>query len=159
MIKFFRKIRFKLMSQNQTSRYLKYAIGEIILVVIGILIALQLNNCNENRKNKDIEVQYLDRLEEETKWNIQQLNYNASLYLDSSNQLNTIIEYVEKGTQDSTKFNIDRVNYIHPWITKSSTYNELVSTGDLKIISDVHLRDLLDEANSFAYFAKQQLQN
>lgn len=49
MIKFFRKIRYKLMSGNKTSKYLKYAIGEIILVVIGILIALQLNNLNDRR--------------------------------------------------------------------------------------------------------------
>ena len=50
MIKFFRKIRYDLMEKNKTGKYLKYAIGEIILVVIGILIALQLNNWNENRK-------------------------------------------------------------------------------------------------------------
>ena len=51
MIKFFRKIRYNLMEQNKTGKYLKYAIGEIILVVIGILIALQINNWNENRKS------------------------------------------------------------------------------------------------------------
>ncbi len=50
MIKFFRRIRYNLMEQNKTGRYLKYAVGEIILVVIGILIALQINNWNEERK-------------------------------------------------------------------------------------------------------------
>ena len=50
MIKFFRRIRQKLLSENKFSKYLFYAIGEIILVVIGILIALQINNWNENRK-------------------------------------------------------------------------------------------------------------
>jgi len=50
MIKFFRKIRYDLMEKNKTGKYLKYAIGEIILVVIGILIALSINNWNENRK-------------------------------------------------------------------------------------------------------------
>ena len=50
MIKFFRKIRQKLLSENKFSKYLIYAIGEIILVVIGILIALQINNWNEGRK-------------------------------------------------------------------------------------------------------------
>ena len=49
MIKFFRKIRYDLM-ENKTEKYFKYAIGEIILVVFGILIALQINNWNENRK-------------------------------------------------------------------------------------------------------------
>ena len=53
MIKFFRKIRQKLLSENKFSKYLVYAIGEIVLVVIGILIALQINNWNENRKNEE----------------------------------------------------------------------------------------------------------
>lgn len=52
MIKFFRKIRYDLMEKNKTGKYIKYAIGEILLVVIGILIALQINNWNEERKFK-----------------------------------------------------------------------------------------------------------
>ena len=52
MIKFFRQIRYQFMSENKTGKYFKYAIGEIILVVIGILIALQINTWNENRKVK-----------------------------------------------------------------------------------------------------------
>ena len=52
MIKFFRKIRYNLMSENKTSKYFKYAIGEILLVMIGILLALQVNNWNEVRKSK-----------------------------------------------------------------------------------------------------------
>jgi len=50
MIKFFRKIRQNLLMENKTGKYFKYAIGEIVLVVIGILIALQINNWNEGRK-------------------------------------------------------------------------------------------------------------
>jgi len=52
MIKFFRNLRQTLIMENKTSRYLKYAIGEIVLVVVGILIALQINNWNENRKEQ-----------------------------------------------------------------------------------------------------------
>ena len=55
MIKFFRKIRYNLMSENKTGKYLKYAIGEIVLVVIGILIALQINSWNQQRINKQNE--------------------------------------------------------------------------------------------------------
>lgn len=50
MLHFFRRLRKRFLSQNQTARYLKYAIGEIVLVVIGILIALQINNWNEEKK-------------------------------------------------------------------------------------------------------------
>jgi len=60
MIKFFQKIRYGLMSENKTARYLKYALGEIFLVMIGILLALQVNNWNEDRKN---------RIEEQTLYN------------------------------------------------------------------------------------------
>ena len=62
MIKFFRKIRQKLLSENKFSKYLIYAIGEIVLVVIGILIALQINNWNEERKNSDFETQILKEI-------------------------------------------------------------------------------------------------
>ena len=66
MIKFFRRIRYDLMEKNKTGKYLKYAIGEIVLVVIGILIALQINNWNENqkleKKTQDYYVQLLDDL-------------------------------------------------------------------------------------------------
>ena len=50
MIKFFRKIRQNLLMENKTRKYFKYAIGEIVLVMIGILLALQINNWNEKRK-------------------------------------------------------------------------------------------------------------
>ena len=62
MIKFFRKIRYDLMEKNKTGKYLKYAVGEIVLVVIGILIALSINNWNEDRKTANSEIEYLIRL-------------------------------------------------------------------------------------------------
>ncbi|MEM6516972.1 MAG: DUF6090 family protein, partial [Bacteroidota bacterium] len=55
MIKFFRNIRKTLLTENRFNKYLLYAIGEIVLVVIGILIALQINNWNENRKDNNVE--------------------------------------------------------------------------------------------------------
>ncbi|MDH7914452.1 DUF6090 family protein [Winogradskyella sp. SYSU M77433] len=62
MIKFFRNIRKKLLNEGKTSKYFKYAIGEIILVVIGILIALQINNWNEKRKQTELGYQYLTEM-------------------------------------------------------------------------------------------------
>ncbi len=59
MIKLFRHIRQSLIMENKTSKYLKYAIGEIVLVVFGILIALQINNWNEDRKLKNEELKIL----------------------------------------------------------------------------------------------------
>ncbi|WP_411767079.1 DUF6090 family protein [Winogradskyella sp. A3E31] len=65
MIKFFRQIRYNLMETGKTGKYLKYAIGEIILVVIGILIALQINNWNENQKKSAYQKNQLSNLRTE----------------------------------------------------------------------------------------------
>ena len=67
MIKFFRKIRQKLLSENKFSKYLLYAIGEIILVVIGILIALYINKLNTKRKDSIILNGYLNNIAENIK--------------------------------------------------------------------------------------------
>ena len=56
MIKFFRHIRKSLLMENKTSKYIKYAIGEIVLVVIGILIALQVNNWNNNQQLEKVQI-------------------------------------------------------------------------------------------------------
>jgi len=67
MIKFFRHIRKSLLMENKTSKYFKYAIGEIVLVVIGILIALQINNWNEESKNKTFELKMLSEVKKRVK--------------------------------------------------------------------------------------------
>jgi len=63
MIKFFRKIRYNLMSENKTGKYFKYAIGEILLVMVGILLALQVNNWNEWKKDRKKEQKILFQIE------------------------------------------------------------------------------------------------
>ena len=62
MLRFFRTLRQRLLTENKFSKYLLYAIGEILLVVIGILIALQVNNWNEERNRTNTEIEYLKRL-------------------------------------------------------------------------------------------------
>jgi hypothetical protein len=146
------------MKKNKTGKYLKYAVGEIVLVVIGILIALQINNWNENQKKTLLENQYLTRLKEEAKWNIQQIETSKKLYLQSSKELNVVINKIENNSQDSSK-TIVRPNYIHPWQLKTDTYDELVSTGTLNNITDLKLRDLLNQAESFSNFSDKQLEN
>ena len=77
MIKFFRKMRLRLLSKNKYSKFLIYAIGEIILVVIGILIALQINNWNENTKSLKIEKTYYCKIAEDLQVDIR--NIDSSL--------------------------------------------------------------------------------
>lgn len=75
MIKFFRHIRKSLLEQNKMGKYFKYAIGEIILVVIGILIALGINNWNEKRKNKNEEKITLIKINENLTTDLSQFLY------------------------------------------------------------------------------------
>ncbi len=66
MIKFFRRIRKRLLTENKFSKYLLYAIGEIALVMIGILLALQVNNWNEERKERHVELDILRQIKKTT---------------------------------------------------------------------------------------------
>ena len=65
MLKFFRRIRQKLIAEGKLKRYIIYAIGEIVLVVVGILIALQVNNWNEFRKSKKKEISIYKEIQSE----------------------------------------------------------------------------------------------
>ena len=78
MIKFFRHIRQTLIMENKTSKYFKYAIGEIILVVIGILIALQINNWNQTRQEKQQSLEICEGLKDETQRNISNLKIDIN---------------------------------------------------------------------------------
>ena len=80
MIKFFRKIRQNLLSEGKTGKYFKYAIGEIILVVIGILIALSINNWNESRKTRLQDFEFLNNLKVELSIDITALTAKISEY-------------------------------------------------------------------------------
>jgi len=80
MIKFFRKIRKNLLSEGKTTKYFKYAIGEIILVVLGILIALQINNWNENRLKQEQLISVYERILTDIDNDTQELTANLDYY-------------------------------------------------------------------------------
>ena len=90
MIKFFRKIRQQLLVENKTGKYFKYAIGEIVLVVIGILIALQINTWNEEREDKIKEKVILEDLLENIERNIVILDTGVE-QLENLNRSSSII--------------------------------------------------------------------
>src|SRR5665811_200014 len=87
MIKFFRKIRQNLLTENKFSKYLIYAIGEIVLVVIGILIALSINNWNENSINKRLETNYLIRISKDLENDYLEFDDAIELAQDRNNRV------------------------------------------------------------------------
>ncbi|NJB72923.1 hypothetical protein GGR42_003421 [Saonia flava] len=113
MIKFFRKIRQKLLTENKFSKYLIYAIGEIILVVIGILIALQINNWNEHKKQKIKEINTLESI-------------NESLKQDKI-QLEGIIPYNDK-IRNSIDFILNHFNEDLPYDNSLDSHFAFTST-------------------------------
>ena len=96
MIKFFRKIRYDLMEKNKTGKYFKYAIGEIILVVIGILIALSINNWNEQRKDRANERDLYQRIIKDLKFDENILNERILYYKKDQFMHNRIYQEAHK---------------------------------------------------------------
>ncbi|RNC87206.1 MAG: hypothetical protein ED556_07230 [Winogradskyella sp.] len=106
MIKFFRKIRQRLLSENKFSKYLIYAIGEIILVVIGILIALAVNNYNEE-KNAEAKVKLVfEELFEELAANISSVRNIASFY-EEKDSLTHLVLNTDLKEQDYRYITLD----------------------------------------------------
>ena len=97
MIKFFRKIRKKLLSENKFSKYLIYAIGEIILVVIGILIALQINEYKTNREIESEEIEFLSYVKQDLSKDLENLKNVASFKKMQFDNCLEIIEYYKHG--------------------------------------------------------------
>ncbi len=136
------------MSGNKTGKYIKYALGEIILVVIGILIALQINNWNENRKDIILEKEYLTRLKSDFVFDQGLLkNYTIDRYESkveslekgkSYNQGNYIIKDILQFLDDIGYGGVfGNVN----WNLNTNTYDELISTGNLRTIKSDSLRN------------------
>ena len=152
MIKFFRKIRQRLLTENKFSKYLIYAIGEIALVMIGILLALQVNNWNQNNQNKKQEKQILTQLLEEYKNNLNQIN---SKILIRDEIITSSIKLLEYSNLNSQLINNDSLNrYLSRTITRPtfdpelSVSNELTNSGKLYLLSNSELRKKISAFSS-----------
>ncbi len=144
MIKFFRQIRQKLILENRMNKYFKYAIGEIILVVIGILIALQINNWNENRKLSLYEYQLLKQLKVDLETNAKDLKLNIQLHKNIINSSNIILRHIENKLpyNDSLKKHFGNTVLWTKFVVNEGAYKTIESKG-LDLISDLKLRDLV----------------
>ena len=128
---------------NKPMKYMRYAIGEIVLVVIGILIALSINNWNEGRKQDTIEIQYLYRLKNDLSTDIKY--YNRRI-LDSENIIDYHIDFIHQLYQKQS--NLDDVKNLFANImwnseqltSQNSTYIELTNSGYLNIFRNQELK-------------------
>ena len=148
MIKFFRNFRQKLIKQNKMSKYFKYAIGEIILVVIGILIALQINNWNEVRKLKVERKQLITSIKEDLFADVLMINNLLERTIEDQKTLQKQSEYIS-----SKSFSIDSLStfvkntnqFYGPFQGfNNNAYNSAKSSGNIEIINTKLKRKLFE---------------
>lgn len=151
MIKFFRNIRKDLLNEGKTIKYLKYAIGEIILVVIGILIALSINNWNEAKKTRTKELSYLTNV----KRDLELTNLEIDQYVSERTQRaiaasNVVEHYNGKPITDWNEFNKHTID-VYTWqkfYPTDNTFQELMNSGNFAIISNDSIKDELLTVNN-----------
>ena len=146
MIKFFRSLRRKLLDGGNLKRYLLYAIGEVILVVIGILIALQLNNWNESRKETVIEVSILKELVSDLNSDLTSLNEDKQLNERAihSNQLVHNFLVNSYAYHDSLDYHFGNIQYNTQFTVNTGGFENLKSRG-FEIISNDSIRKAIIE--------------
>ena len=145
MIKFFRKIRKNLVSENRLTRYLLYAIGEIVLVVIGILIALQINNWNEDNKGKAFEREMLSQIQDNLKKDKAKLiEINASFTKAIASADKILAIGPEDHIPDSLRYWLAYFIQFERFQPITNSYEALKSRG-LDQVSNKELRLLLGE--------------
>ena len=146
MINLFRNIRKKLAAENKVTPYLRYAIGEIVLVVIGILIALQINNWNENRKSKILERKMLFELAKSLEDNCNVMIQDSLLRITWNSSSDIIIKTIEHNLDYSDTLNMHFQNARKPGTNlslSSSGYEGLKNVGFNIITSDELRNDIV----------------
>jgi hypothetical protein len=154
MINFFRKIRQQFFMQDQTGksalpagRYLKYALGEILLVVIGILIALQINNWNELRKLKQQEQLLLVEINNEFKYNKIELESTLLYYNVVRVNLEKIIDLfpidIQQVNIDSLSVWLEASNFSGTYDYSNTSLDKIRNSDSYELISNIELRNLL----------------
>ncbi len=159
MFRFFRKFRQDFIANNQFRKYLKYAVGEIILVVLGILIALQINNWNNHRIESYKIRSYAKLLIEDLERDIQMVGYSRRQAARSVIRLDSLILYV----QDRDIEDISNLDFFclssslgyRPFSWSRATLEEMKGSGSLQYIEDDSLKMKIADYDAFTYHLDQ----
>ena len=148
MIRFFRKIRHQLLAEGSTGRYFKYAFGEILLVMIGILLALQVNNWNIDKTNRIREKKYLTNIVVDLKKDLIRLDYLIKFRTNRLKGDQKLLQQMNgMPVNDFDELTKSVVNTLmeENFIPNNSTFLELSSSGNLNLISNDSIKFLLLE--------------
>lgn len=153
MIKLFRNIRARLIHEGRLTKYLLYAGGEIILVVIGILLALQINSWNQARVNATTEAAYYQRFLDDVLLDEELITQQASATKERLHGANMLIEALQKEDVDMDVIalaigkSVSRSDFgLNPTQT---TFEDIKSSGNIQLIKDLKLRKQLDDYYAF----------
>lgn len=148
MLKYFRKIRQQLLSENRISRYLLYAIGEIVLVVIGILLALQINSWNQDAQNRKTEKEYYQRLLADVLLDEELIATQIEFTKERLEGANVLLRELQRGNEnmeDIASAILRCVSMSNYGITPTqTTFEDIKSSGNIRILKDLDLRKELD---------------
>lgn len=140
MIKFFRKIREELLLRKQLNKYFAYALGEVILVMIGILLALYISNWNNNRKENEKERWYLINIIEDLEYQkvlLKDMKEHNVLTINTSKQiLKEYIKYKSFKNVDSLNQRLNSLLFSYNFPNINNTYTELISSGQFGLIKN-----------------------
>ena len=147
MFRFFRKLRENLLAKNRASQYMLYALGEIVLVVIGILIALQINTWNEERQNRQQEKGIVSTLKQEFHTNRLILN-EVLIRLEKTRKANIILmDLFGRPEDEIASFNTDSLIFesleYTRFVPSQNSLEDLIQSGKLQLISNDSLKNLL----------------
>jgi len=140
MINFFRKIRRKLADDNKPIKYMRYAMGEIVLVMVGILLALQVNNWNEERKQNNNGLNVLIKLKKEFIENQNLLKGIIPLHKRTEYSNNRLLELIgpipTEKKLDSLGYYVNDLIFIPKYTPNKSVLNSVIASGDINYIEN-----------------------
>ena len=152
MLSSLRKIRGDLLAQPKTKKFLLYAVGEVLLVTAGILIALQINNWNEERKDSVREYAYLEQLYADSETNASRIAQVAEHHAKLAEDLMFAVSVVKRGKLaadevERFKWAILRMYQFYPPFVTTGGYDSLIASGDFAILQDQELKTSLAKAH------------
>ena len=145
MIKFFRQYRRILLNEGKTPKYFKYAIGEIVLVVIGILIALQINNWNQEHQQKNEELKQLKALKLEFEKNAITFDSITTHHTENEDATLRLINATKSYTIEVFDSLYLKTVYNYNFDPSKGIYNSLINSGNIELISNQTLKYKLAE--------------
>ncbi len=161
MAKIFRKRRFRELMESKTGKYLVYAVGEIVLVVLGILIALQINTWNNERLERDKEQKFLLEIRENLVTDTLSIERNIRFYQRKDSIIGETLDFFTDLSKGEAVYSFDKLNQVmnvltsfNAYVPKRTAYENMIASEDISILRSDSLRSSLS-----LYYSNLEFEN